>query len=394
MIKELSQPEVRAFIEAHESDDPADLVLKFSDKTDLPLQLIAGQIRSRQKAKIKLPVLANTPNVIFPMGVSMEQCSSEATALYKSKLLSGSSLTDLSGGFGIDSYYFSKIFGHINYVEPNSDLCELSRYNFNLLGCKNINIFNATAEQYLAEETTKSNCYFIDPSRRNESMERVFKIQDCQPDVLELTHEIVKRKTHFLVKLSPFIDIQETLHLISNVSEVHVVAAKNECKEVLFLLAPNYNASPIVSTVNLVGNRWNRFEFTYNEESEIPNFSLPQKYLYEPHAAIMKAGGFNSIANKYGVNKLHRNSHLYTSEILLNNFPGRQFLIRDILAPGKKAIRKAIPSGKANITVRNFPESVAQIRKKTGLNDGGNNYLFYSTLHSGDLVAILCEKIN
>lgn len=391
MIKELRRPDVREFILKHESEDPVALVLKYSKEESLPIQLISAQIAARQKAKIKLPLFYQHDKVIFPHGVSLEQCSSEATAKYKSTIFQGTSLTDLTGGFGIDSYFLSEGFKESNHVEQNTDLSELVNHNFEVLDSK-ILCHNTTAEDFLASAVKKSDCYFIDPARRSESNDKVFRIVDCQPDLSQILPIILAQKARVLIKLSPFLDVKQALTELSHVSEVHVVSVSNECKELLFLIEAKFEGSPSIKTVNIKKDMTEHFEFTLDTQHSQPTFSPPQTYIYEPNASIMKAGGFNAITKKFDVIKLHPNTHLYTSESRVNEFPGRTFRLLNIESLSKKKIAPYLQKNKANITVRNFPGTVQSIRKKTGIKEGGEKYLFATTLLNGDHKILICEK--
>ncbi len=393
MIKELSRPEVLVFIKTHENDDPADLVLKYSGKTDLHLQLIAGQIRSRQKAKKKLPEWYQTNGLLFPIGVSIEQCSSEATAKYKSQIIGGGSLVDLTGGSGVDTFYLSQVFEKARYIEPNEELCRLANHNFSVLSKDSIEVINDEAERYLEHESQPGDVYFIDPSRRDEHNQKVFLIEYCQPRLDRIFPLLLSRGSKLLIKLSPLVDIQNSINQLANVSQVHVVSVNNECKEVLFLLDPSWEGEARIIAINLHGSEVDKLEFFRRDEETLPEFSAPKTYLYEPNASILKAGAYNSIAHEYGLVKLHRNSHLYTSESLIKEFPGRSFQIRDVGSVSRKFIKQGIPDGKANVTVRNFPQTVEKIRKLTGLKEGGNVYLFATTLSDGSTSALICSKI-
>lgn len=392
-IIDILQPaHVREFIQAHLNDDPASLVLQSKKYPDLPIREIAAQIQSRKKAQTKLPEWFFTESIIFPHGVSMEQCSSEDTAKYKASLLQGKSITDLTGGFGIDLYYLSQRFEKANYIERTKELVELARHNFTALAASNIELFNTSAEEYLTSEVTPADCYYIDPARRDDSNNKVFQIEDCTPDLNLIIPQLLERKAEVLIKMSPLLDIRLALEVLPHVSEVHVVSVKNECKELLFRIVPGHVGGAKRIAINLVNEKTERFEFSEQQETLVPTFSQPQQFLYEPNASVMKAGGFNTISNSFRINKLHRNSHLYTSEQLVKDFPGRSFKIVAQTVLNKKKLKTFLPQGKANITVRNYPITVKEIRKKTGIKEGGEVYLFATTLMDGSLATLVCEK--
>ncbi|WP_109832522.1 THUMP-like domain-containing protein [Reichenbachiella versicolor] len=393
-MQELRRQDIQSFIKKHEKEDPVSLVLSASKFPSLPIQLIAAQIKSRQKAITKLPSLYKIPDVIFPHGVSMEQCSSEATARYKAQLVEErDSLTDLSGGFGIDTYFFSQRVKKTIHVEKNPELSQLALSNYKALNAE-ITCIHNSAENYLKNEKTAAKVYYIDPARRDENNKKVFALSDCQPDLTKILPEIEKRNAKLIVKLSPMLDIEQAMNQLNSVNEIHTVSVDNECKELLFIITKE--PRPVTfHTINLLKNGGTQlFLFSKKEEEEVPSFSMPSNYLYEPNASIMKAGGFNSISNKLGLTKLHRNSHLYSSPEIIPNFPGRSFKILKQIALNKKKLKAEIPSMKANLTVRNYPQDVSNIRKKTGLKEGGQLYIFATTLMDGTNTGILCEKIN
>lgn len=393
MIEELRRLDVRQFIAEHADDDPAALALQSRKYPDLPIRRIAHQIKSRQKAKTKLPTYSQNPDIIYPEGVSLEQCSSEATAQYKANLISGASITDLTGGLGIDAYYFAKRFKSVCHVESNHELSGIADYNFSVLGIQNISTSSLDCFEYLSNESKATDYYFIDPARRSGANQKVHLIQDCRPNLIELLPMIGQRGARAMIKLSPLLDIQAALSAINNVVEVHVISVKNECKELLLLVDyQKLTKSPKYIAANILGKKTDVFDFEAEQESNVPEFGEPEVYLYEPNSSIMKAGAFNSVATHFDIKKLHRNSHLYTSSHLISDFPGRAFRIIQTVRPNTREVRKAIPDSKVNIAVRNYPQSVAKIRKQLELKEGGNRYLFATTLTDGKPTLLLCEK--
>ena len=393
LIHKLNRPEVFEFIQDHLNDDPGALVLGAAKFPGMPMKEIANQIQARKKAKTKLPEWCKNKRIIFPEGISLEQSSSEQTALYKASVISGESITDLTGGFGIDSYYLAHRFGHSSYVEQNEALINLVDYNFRQLGV-NIELNHMSSEEYLRQETSSSEWYYIDPARRDENQKKVFQIEDCTPDLNEIVPLVLGKKSNILIKMSPLLDINLALDVLPQVHTVHVVSVKNECKELLFQIESGYEGLPKKIAINIRGDQQEAFEFTDGQEQLTPTFSQPLAYLFEPNASIMKSGGFNSIANAFGLFKLHRNSHLYTSDQPVSGFPGRTFKIEAVSVVNKKKIKPFVPAGKANIAVRNYPMTVAEIRKKTNIKDGGEVYLFATTLMDQSLKAIVCRKFQ
>ena len=333
-----------------------------------------SQINGLQKAKKKLPEFHQNSNIIYPATISIEQCSSEQTAVFKSNLIKGKSMIDLTGGFGIDSYYFSKQFNTLTYIEPNVELFEIVKQNFNTLKATNIICENTTTEDFLKTNNQQFDVAYIDPSRRNE-IQKVFMLADCIPNIVDLKKGILKFTNQILIKTSPILDIKQSIKELGNVSKIWVISLNNECKEVLYLVDQTKTKSPTLHAIN-IGQSTQQFSFDYEtEEICATKFSEPLNYLYEPNASILKAGAFKSIAKKYNLKKLATNTHLYTSEKLLTDFPGRSFKINNIIPYQVKAFKK-LGIKKANITCRNFTNKVEQVKKKLNLTDGGNDYIF------------------
>lgn len=387
---ELHQPEIQQFIDDHLNDQPAELMLKASQFPDWPMKAIVEQIVSKKKAQSKLPKWFSTEGMIWPPVISMEQCSSELTAKYKASLVSGRTMADLTGGFGVDTYYLANSFDEATHVEMNENLHLLVAQNFKALK-SGISAVLGTAETYL-NQMAPVDLIYIDPARRNENAQKVVFLEDYSPNVIEMLPVLRSKAKQILIKVSPMLDIKKAISDLAEVAEVHVVAVKNEVKELLFLLDQCVSPSPKVKAVNL-GEREEVFEFSYMlEESSEVELSEVLAYLYEPNAAILKAGAFKSIGHQYGLKKLQVNSHLYTSETLVEEFPGRSFKVVEELSMNKK-IGKQLPSLQANITVRNYPMSVNEIRNKTGLKEGGSQYIFATTDIASKKV-LLCEKVK
>ena len=301
MIEQLKRLEVQTFIKDHENDDPTALVLASAKYPDLPVKLIAGQIKARKKAKTKLPQFYQTEGIIYPQGISLEQSSSESTALYKANLVIGDTLTDLTGGFGVDVYYFSKVLDQVNYVEVNSELTAIVQHNCELLNVKNVSVHNQQAESFIEQRKPTSDWYYLDPARRNEANQKIFRIEDCTPDLNLIIPKLSALGSKLLIKLSPMLDVDQALAQLGSVKEVHVVSVNNECKELLFCIDPDFNGSTRIKTANIRASNHELFDFDLDSEPHaIPMYGSPNKFLYEPNASIMKSGGVNSIATIYG----------------------------------------------------------------------------------------------
>ncbi|MDR6301660.1 16S rRNA G966 N2-methylase RsmD [Mesonia maritima] len=391
---ELLKPEVQAFIKENENEDISTLVLKGSPFPEISIQLIAQQISARKKAKTKLKTWYKTDQILYPKLLNLEQTSSEKTAAYKSELVSGKTLIDLTGGFGIDSFYFSKKVEHVIHCELNTELSELAKHNFHKLSAtKNCTFYAGNGIEYLQKTDTDFDWIYIDPSRRSSVKGKVFRLEDCEPDLLKNLPLLLKKAKQILVKTSPLLDLSLGIQQLNVVKEIHLVAVKNEVKEILWILDENISTEEIkLKTINLDGKNTADFEGIFQEEKKLAiEYCNPLTYLFEPNSAIMKSGLFNSISEKLEVFKLAKNSHLYTSEEKIK-FPGRSFKILETVDFNKKNI-KSLQLSKANITTRNFPLSVEKIRKKFGIKDGGNTYLFFTTLANDKKVLLVCEKI-
>lgn len=394
MIAGLSQPHVKKFILEHQDDDPATLLLSASKYPDVPLREVAAQIKARQKAKNKIPSWYQSENIIFPPALAMEQCSSEATARLKSEWLQGDKLIDLTGGAGIDTYFLSRRFNRTYYVEKETELGLLAKHNFARLQAPRIHVTIMDALDFLKGDSMPVDWIYIDPARRDDHHARVFRLSDCQPDVTLIQDSLFRRADNILIKTSPMLDIKQALKELRNVEKVYVVAVRNEVKEVLYAIQKGFEHTPHIHTINLK-NYEDREIFSYPSDAESTAtviFDYPKGYLYEPNAAILKAGGFKIIGACFGLLKLHPHSHLYTSDRHLKDFPGRKFKIQAISRLNKKEVLAHIPEGKAHITARNFPYSVDMIRKKTGLTPGGDHYVFATTNMDHKLVLLICVK--
>jgi 16S rRNA G966 N2-methylase RsmD len=395
LIRELLDPEIQKFIRENESIDPFKLSIKNKNLNGIPFKYIAEQIISRKIAKSKLPSWHSTDGMVYPPKLSLEQCSSETTANYKAGLVSGLSFIDLTGGMGVDTLALSKSFERGIYVERNADLTDITQHNLSTLGVSNLNFVNDQAQSFINTLNETVDCIYIDPARRGEKGEKVFLFSDCEPNIIELLPILLEKSNLVMIKSSPMLDIGLSIKSLPGVYETHVISVDNECKEVLYLIRNSSAKEVKIVTINFRSRNVEQFDFYKREELEAKvSFSHPQQYLYEPNASIMKAGAFKFVCEHFGINKIHQHTHLYTSENLCENFPGRVFEIQTALPFNKKTIKKFIPEGKANITTRNFKDDVNQIRKKTGLKDGGSKYVFACTDIDNKPVMIITKKVN
>lgn len=385
--------ETAQFIKEHRNDDVRILALQAARYPAIDIRAAATQIEGWQLAKSKLPAWSKVEGIVYPVRLSMEQCSSEETAQYKASLITGDTLADLTGGFGIDCSYMSA--GRIKsiYIERNEELCAIASHNFSLLGLKQIEIINGNSQDILPS-LPHCSWIFIDPARRSESGHKVVALGDCEPDVTILQDILLKRADNIMIKCSPMLDITAACRSLRQVSEVHIVAVNNECKELLFILS-HENKGTKITCVNITGGVRQQFSYDISEESR-NSVRLSQnigKYLYEPNAAIQKAGAGSILSSRYNIDKLHPNSQLYTSQEHIPEFPGRRFIVEEVAGFAKKELKALLNNAEqANITVRNFPESVQTLRKRLKIAEGGDIYLFATTLADNSKVIVKCRK--
>lgn len=388
----LLESEIQGFIHEKTGTDISKLALLKNPFPDIEYKILLNQIEARSKSRDKLPTWFKSAGIIYPNKLSIEQTSSETTASYKSQLISGTSLIDLTGGFGVDDYYFSKRINKVVHCEISEELSKIVHHNFKQLQCENIECIQGDSYSTLHQLNQDFDWIYIDPSRRNDAKGKVFMLKDCLPNVPDLLDDYFKFSNHILIKTAPILDISAGLSELKNVKEIHIVAIDNEVKELLWIIEKSYKNSVEIKAVNILKTRMDSFVFSLDSDSN-PHYSLPQKYLYEPNSAIMKSGGFDEICNQFEVSKLHKNSHLYTSEQLIE-FPGRVFEVIKCIDYSKNSMKDTIENKQANITTRNFPDSVENIRKKWKIKDGGNVYSFFTTNLNNDKIVLLCTKIN
>ncbi|MCG8476684.1 MAG: RsmD family RNA methyltransferase [Cytophagales bacterium] len=394
-IAELLKTEVQQYIEDHENHDPFSLSLKAKQlPKDFPVKEAIAQIQARQKARKKLPEWHAQKGILFPPALSMEQCSSELTAKYKSTLVKGKKLIDITGGTGIDTFYLSRSFEQTAYVEQQAHLCELARHNFSILEAP-IECIEADGVEFVLDSGENYDCIYLDPARRSESLQRVHFLEDCTPNIVAIKNELLQKAKKVLVKTAPMMDIRQAVHDLGCVEHIWVVSLENECKEVLYLLGKNPKEDPEITAVNLRKNGNAQLFVTSKDKEQIATseFSKPLNYLCEPNASVLKAGAYKHVGEAFGLKKLHTNSHLYTSEKLPEGFPGKVFRILGTCPYDRKKISKILPEKKASVAVRNFPDAPDKIRKKLKLKDGGNCQLFATTDFEGLRVLVVAKRI-
>ena len=421
---------LQKFIRDHADDDLPELLLNASRYREVDVKAATLQIKVRRKIKDKLPEWYQDDRLIFPSSLAAEQCSSEITAVYKQRLVHCNDvLCDLTGGLGVDAFYLSQKMRYVTLIEKNKACCEAVRANYKTLGVTNVRIINDDTFDYLKrteDQTNRVNVYYADPSRRSTANKRWYAIRDCEPDLLEII-ALLPTCYKLIAKLSPMLDIEQVLKQIPNVREVHILSVKNECKELLIVSQSDDAAhtrfcdtydfadatllegiakpfdrkqfpetGPVIYCINYETNEIEQsfcFRLTDERATVAPVAKKTGRFLYEPNASILKAGAYKSIAWRYGVEKLHTNSHLYTSGQPVMSFPGRLFEITDVLPFNNrlcKTIHLTVPQ--ANIAVRNFPITVDELRKRTRIREGGDVYLYATTLPDNQKALVICRK--
>ena len=440
------------FVKQFRQADPRKLALQASRYPDVDMPYALNQIQGWQTAQRKLPSWAACDGVVYPPHLNMEQCSSEATARYKQQVArlwaeripnaSRTSMTDLTGGFGVDFSFTSRCFDCATYVERNASLCDVVSANLPRLGIQNATVECAEAEAVL-EQMEPQTMIFLDPARRDEHGAKTVLIADCTPDVCHLLPRLMQKSQFVMLKLSPMLDWHKAIaDLCGTVREVHIVSVDGECKELLLVLASDGKPEVQVFCVDILSKpdsqgEYPRSEFVYsiggeaepqptnstlniehltlninnstsaqptNSTFNIQHSTLPpatnstfniqhSTFLFEPNASVMKAGCFDEIARAYGVSAISRNSHLFLSDHETDGFPGRTFVIDAVTTMNKRQLRQTLAGMKqANIAVRNFPLSVAELRKRLKLSDGGDTYIFATTTSDGDHILMLTHK--
>lgn len=383
---------IQDFITQNSGASITKLALQKNPFPEIDWILILNQIEAKSKAKDKLPTWFAADNIIYPSKISVEQTSSEKTAAYKASLISGETLIDLTGGFGVDDYYFSKKFKTIAHCEINEDLSAIVKHNFEQLKVENCVCYADDSANILKESNQKWDWIYIDPSRRNDAKGKVFMLKDCLPNVPESLDFYFKKTDSILIKTAPLLDISAGLSELKFVKNIHIIALENEVKELLFEIHNHYSGEITIKTANILKEKIETFEFVLGD-SVFPFYHLPQKYVYEPNSAIMKSGGFDEVSAIFEINKLHKHSHLYTSDALID-FPGRTFEIEKVIPYSKNEMKNELANQQANLTTRNFPDTVENIRKKWKIKNGGNLYCFFTTDKNDNKIVLICRKIT
>ncbi len=382
---------IQEFINSSLQANISKLALSKNPFPEVDWKEIINQIVSKNKSQHKLPTWFMTDNIYYPPSISIEQTSSETTAKYKSDLISGTSLIDLTGGFGVDDYYFSKKFEQVIHCEKNTTLSEIVQHNYGVMNVKNITCLAKNSTDVLGQSDKKFNWIYIDPSRRSDAKGKVFLLKDCLPNVPENLEFYFTKSNSILIKTAPILDITAGCIELENIKAIHIVAIDNEVKELLWILEKDYSGKIEIQAINIQKEKTDTNTFMLGEHSPA-NFGLPKQFLYEPNASLLKSGGVDYLCDALHISKLHSHSHLFT-HLELVDFPGRRFIINEVIPFKKENLKKQLEGKKMNVTTRNFPLTVEEIRKKYKIADGGTVYAFFTTNINDEKIVLLCTKI-
>ncbi len=380
------------FIRIHADEDVRQLAFLGKKNPEVDMAYALDQIAGRQKARVKIPSWASIDGIVYPPHISMEQCSSEQTARYKAKIAgNGEKIVDLTAGFGVDMAFMSAGFKQAVHVEIQPQLCAISSENYKHLGLNHVQVVCNDGVGYL-HQMEHADLIFIDPARRDQHGARTYGIADCTPNVMEIIDEMLQKADRVMIKLSPMLDWQKAVSDIGRVSEIHIVSVANECKELLLEVKNGKGEKVKVFCVN----DDQVFSYEIGEPHPLTLSPLhPFTFLYEPNASVMKAGCFNLISHRFGITQPDANSHLFLSDKLVEGFPGRRFVIERVSTMNKRELKEALAGiDKANVAVRNFPLSVADLRKRLKLKDGGDVYIFATTDAKKGHLLFICRKIS
>ncbi len=370
--------EIQDYIRANIGTDFPTLLLRKSPFPDFSMQEIAQQVKGLKVASKKFPFLLKE-GIQFPPGLNLEQASSQFTGQFKARDLQGEKYLDLTCGFGIDAWFMSEKFREITLVEQNPELIETVKYNWQLLG-REANFVNDSLEEFLKYNSERFDLVYLDPARRDQHKNKKFLLEDLSPNLLEIQDDLFRISDHIIIKLSPLIDISYLLDAVRNISKIQIIAVRNEVRELVLHLHPDTAAVPVIEAINLETTE-PAFEFMVGEEAECtPEYAEPEQFLYMPGTAVLKSGAFNLVASTFGLRKLHPNTHLYTSAVHIDNFPGRVLRVEPVES---KSIKKG---EKFNIVSRNYPLTPDEIKKKYRISDGGSQYLIFTQSVKGKII--------
>ncbi|MDH5826363.1 THUMP-like domain-containing protein [Sphingobacterium faecium] len=388
MNTRILQKEVQDFINQHEDESSAQLALKKSPFEGITSSELASQIDGKQRCRKKIPLWAETAAIYYPDKLNLEQCSSEKTAQFKASLITkGSTLIDITSGFGVDDYYFSKKATKVISCEINSTLATISQYNATQLNAGNIEVIASDGVGYIAEKKDiKVDYIYIDPSRRV-AQQKVFMLSDCEPNIVKLQKSFLEKASHIITKVAPLLDITAALSELEHVSGIYVISLNNDCKELLFIQEKEFSGQPDITAVRIFGDNVQKFTFNQQLESATTvDYSTPLQYLYEPDVCLTKAGAFKSTAAAFDLKKLHQHTHLYTSNRYRPDFLGKIYDITEVIPFTN--FKKSKEKIKTNAVAKNFPLKTEVLKKKFKIADGGMKHSFFTTDATGTLIVI------
>lgn len=390
--------ELKEFIISHRTEDPLSLVLQQKKYPQWDMKFVAQQIEGYRMAQDKLPTLSLCDDFVYPPKLNREQCSSETTALFKAmEYAKGKHIADITGGLGIDTVFMAKYAATVDYIEQNEELHDIATHNFRALELGNISAHCSDSINFLKNTNKHFDLIYADPARRDNQGRKVSALENCTPNILKNIDLLLSKADMLLIKSSPMLDITEAVAQLKHVSEITIVAVKNECKEILFLCTGNVSdTSPKCHCINFKSNG-SVDKITFNREEEttlsIPYSANIEQYIYDPNVTLLKGGAFKTTSILYDIKKIHRNTHLYTSEKKIEQFAGRIFKVIKELHPSAKEIAKDIPNGKAHVITRNYPMSSEELQKKLRLKEGGDLYIIGLTKRDDKKAIYLCEAI-
>ena len=390
-FKQLLTKEIQDFINQNLNQNIEALALKKNPFASVDYTEILNQISAKKKAEEKLSTWYQTDNIVFPSKISIEQTSSEVAAKYKSSLISGKKIIDLTGGFGVDAYYFAKKFEIVFHCEIHQNLSEIVKHNFSILNQNNIQCLQGDGLENLTKLNTTFDWIYIDPSRRNDSNNKVFFLKDCLPNVPNLLDTYFTYSKNILIKTAPLLDITNGIKELKFVKKICIIAIKNEIKELLWELEYEYKSDIYIQAISIENNNSTGFETIYKKQYEV-DYAFPKKYIYEPNSSLMKSGNVDALSRFYAIEKLHSHSHLFTSDIQIE-FPGRCFVVQELMVFQKENMKK-LENKKMNCATRNFPLRVDEIKKKYKIKDGGTIFAFFTTNINNEKIVLLCTKID
>ncbi|MEI3789708.1 MULTISPECIES: class I SAM-dependent methyltransferase [unclassified Chryseobacterium] len=378
MENKLLNKEIQNYINANLNTDLHSLLLKKSPFPNVSMLEIVQQIKGKQTAQKKFPFLLKE-GIIFPPQLNLEQASSETTALYKSQILKGNRFVDLTSGFGIDAYYLSGNFNEVTLVEKNLELLNIVEHNWGILGRK-ASFINQNLEDFLSTNKEYFDVIYLDPARRDHNKNKVFLLEDLSPDILQIKDVLLATADQVIIKLSPLIDLKYLISVLPDIFRIEIIALKNDVKEAVVFLSNEKRNGITVNCINLESGEPD-FKFVFGEEDNAqPVYSEPEKFIYIPNNSILKAGVFNLVSERFGLKKLHPNTHLYTSYQKINDFPGR---VLEMESVESKQIKK---KEQFNIISKNYPLKPEDIKKKYGIKDGGEGYLIFTQSKKGKII--------